>query len=74
MCFFLVFRVDLHLRQYQELEDEFRMALLVEANRFKEVRSSPQLQSGVRVAGCGCGVCVSEGRLCGGVGGCRGVM
>ena len=28
------------LRQYQELEDEFRMALLVEANRFKELQTA----------------------------------
>ena len=33
-------RVDLLSRQYSDLEDEFRMALQIEANRFKEVRQS----------------------------------
>ena len=35
-------RVDLLSRQYSDLEDEFRMALQIEANRFKEVRQSLQ--------------------------------
>ena len=34
----LCFRIDTLSRQYSELEDEFRMALQIEANRFKEVR------------------------------------
>lgn len=34
---FFDFRVDLLSKQYSDLEDEFRMALQIEANRFKEV-------------------------------------
>ena len=39
---FVFGRVDLLSRQYSDLEDEFRMALQIEANRFKEVRQSLQ--------------------------------
>lgn len=37
---FFDFRVDLLSKQYSDLEDEFRMALQIEANRFKEVSLS----------------------------------
>ena len=36
---FLCFRIETLSRQYTELEDEFRMALQIEANRFKEVQN-----------------------------------
>ncbi|XP_051879155.1 leucine-rich repeat and coiled-coil domain-containing protein 1 [Pristis pectinata] len=32
-------KIDLSNQQYDTLEDEFRMALIIEANRFKEVKS-----------------------------------
>lgn len=34
---FVCFRVDQLTKQYSELEDEFRIALQIEATRFKEV-------------------------------------
>ena len=34
-----IFRIDSLTKQYNELEDEFRMALQIESSRFKEVRT-----------------------------------